>query len=287
MWDAGAGSVSGHRHRSVGLQHLLVLQPSQGTGVLVIVGILQVLQVRSPPDDGPQGAVGVAVGQEAAAEAPGHGGQAAVQPQHPVQVEGQHLVQVPGALDEPTAPIVAVSFRAGWQDTPLGMSLGIIPRGTQPHSHDLPVGRDAGFGDHLPAGQQPHLPEVVSREPRGNVGNVPLQPPPPPAPARGLLLLQASAGHGEPSSVGSSSRQGGSPGGPWGGRGRQRAQGVLRGWGQADESQQGQGQQRPDSCWGRGLHPRPSPGSLGLRGHKGDRMMLECHCRQSLRQGLL
>lgn len=202
MWDAGTGSVPGHQHRSMGLQHLLVLQPSQGTGILVIVGILQVLEVRSPPDDGAQGTVGVAVGQEAAGEAPGHGGQAALQPQHPVQVEGQHLVQVPGALDEPTAPILAVSFWAGWRHIPLGTPAG-IPHGAQPHSHDLPVGRHTGFGHHLPAGQQPHLLQVISRQPWGNV---PLRPPPSPAPPRGPGLPQLREGVGKPFSVGLSSR---------------------------------------------------------------------------------
>lgn len=73
-WDAGAGSIPSRWHWSMGPQHLLVPQPPQGAGVLVVVGILQVLEVRRPPDDGSQGAVGVAVGQEVAGEAPGHGG---------------------------------------------------------------------------------------------------------------------------------------------------------------------------------------------------------------------
>lgn len=111
--DAGAGTIPGLWHQSMGPQHLLVLQPPQGTGVLVIVGILQVLEVGHPPDDGPWGAIGVAVGQEVAGEASSYSGQAAVQPQHPVQVESQHLVEVPRTLDEPAAPILAVPLQAG------------------------------------------------------------------------------------------------------------------------------------------------------------------------------
>lgn len=61
------------------------------------------LDVRVPPHGRPGGAAGVSVGQGLAVESPEHGGQAPVEAQHPVQVEGEHLEPVVGAFDQGAA----------------------------------------------------------------------------------------------------------------------------------------------------------------------------------------